>query len=166
MCRSAERHPKRAAPLRTRRFARSTVPPPANTLFGKVDDAMMVAACTNPAALDGSEGDLRPYLDAKGGTIVNLNPAKPWTLGDRAIATPMVSIPGMLTARCTSNENATYLEITVHPRPSDLNTNGIQGDGPGPNWGMHAVDAELAMGNLVDIVGRQTKAFLAGKRGR
>jgi len=145
---------------------RSTVPPPSNTLFGKVADATMVASCTNPAALDGGEGELRPYLDAKGGTIVNLSPSKPWMLREKPITTPIVSVPGLLTARCASNENAMYLEVTVHRRPGDAAKNEIQGDGPGPNWGLHVVDVELAMGNLLDVVGRQTKSFLASQRKR
>ena len=48
---------------------RSTLPPPADTLFGNVADANMVAACTNPAALGGGSGELHSYLDAKGETI-------------------------------------------------------------------------------------------------
>jgi len=49
---------------------RSTLPPPTDTLFGKVADPNMVAACTNPAALGGGSGELHAYFDAKGGTIV------------------------------------------------------------------------------------------------
>src|SRR5207237_965773 len=37
---------------------RSTILPPANSLFGKVPDANMVAACTSPAALAGRSGEL------------------------------------------------------------------------------------------------------------
>jgi hypothetical protein len=32
-----------------------------------------------------------------------------------------------------------------------------------PAWGLHLIDAGLAMGNLVDIVGAETKAYLAKK---
>lgn len=32
------------------------------------------------------------------------------------------------------------------------------------NWGLHLVDANLAMGNLVDIVGQQSKAWLTLNR--
>lgn len=33
------------------------------------------------------------------------------------------------------------------------------------SWGLHLIDVNLAMGNLVDIVGRQGRAFLAsGKK--
>jgi hypothetical protein len=41
---------------------RSTVPPPANTLFGRVTAEGMEAACTNPAALAGGSGPLHAYL--------------------------------------------------------------------------------------------------------
>src|ERR1700752_5268649 len=41
---------------------RSTVPPPDNTRFGRVQGDNMVAACTNPAALTGGKGELRTYL--------------------------------------------------------------------------------------------------------
>ena len=50
---------------------RSTIPPPANTLFGKVADPNMVAACTNPAALAGGSGELRAYLDRTGRTVTS-----------------------------------------------------------------------------------------------
>src|SRR5204863_2687308 len=78
---------------------RATVPPPANTLFGRVPDADMVAACTNPAALAGGSGDLHAYLDATGRTITNAATPKPWVTPDRTIETPWVSVPGLLTAR-------------------------------------------------------------------
>jgi MinD-like ATPase involved in chromosome partitioning or flagellar assembly len=30
-----------------------------------------------------------------------------------------------------------------------------------PDWGLHLIDANLTMGNLVAIVGEQSKAYLA-----
>ena len=71
----------------------------------------------------------------------------------------------MLTAKCTSNDNASgYLEVTVNGNPADPRTDDIVGDiGAAPNvlanWGLHLVDVNLAMGNLVDIVGTQAKAY-------
>ena len=145
---------------------RSTIPPPANTRFGKVADTNMVAACANPAALGGGSGELHAYLAKDGRSIVGATPPKPWVTPEQPIDTPWVSVPGMLTARCTSNDNATYLEITVHADPSGHRVSDIVGD-LGANgqiaadWGLHLVDVNLAMGNLVDIVGGQTKAWLA-----
>ena len=148
---------------------RSTVPPPANTLFGKVGDPNMVAACTNPAALGGCSGELRAYLSTRGRTITGTSPQKPWVVPEQPIGTPWVNVPGLLTARCTSNDDATYLEITVHGDPSDPRVDDIVGDivvngQVLTNWGLHLIDVNLAMGNLVDIVGRQAKAFVAGSR--
>jgi hypothetical protein len=31
------------------------------------------------------------------------------------------------------------------------------------NWGLHLIDVNLAMGNLIDIAGKQAKAYLAKK---
>jgi len=145
---------------------RSTIPPPANTLFGKVDDPNMVAACTNPAALGGGSGELHAYLSAVGRTITGTSVPRPWVVPEKPIETPWVSVPGLLTARCAFNDNATYLEVTVHGDPSDPRIDDITGDIGGggnvqANWGLHLIDVNLAMGNLVDIVGQQAKAYAA-----
>ena len=68
----------------------------------------------------------------------------------------------------TSNENSIYLEVTVHGDPADPRVDDITGDiGVGTNvlanWGLHLIDVNLAMGNLVDIVGQQAKAYKAKK---
>lgn len=148
---------------------RSTIPPPANTLFGKVAGPNMVAACTNPAALGGGAGELHAYLSTSGRTITGTSAPKPWVVPEQPIDTPWVSVPGLLTARCASNDNATYLEVQVHGDPSDPRIDDITGDiGAGgnvqANWGLHLIDVNLAMGNLVDIVGRQAKAYGAKRK--
>jgi hypothetical protein len=147
---------------------RSSSPPPANTRFGKVDDAGMVAACTNPAALGGTSGELKAYLSTDGRAIVDAPPARAWVMPERAIETPWVSVPGLLTAQCTSNEHASYLEITVHGDPLDPRTDDITGDlvVGGQllrDWGLHLIDVNLAIGNLVEIVGQQSRAWLASR---
>ena len=131
----------------------------------------MEAACTNPAALGGGSGELHAYLDRTGGTITSRAPLKPWVTPEQPIDTPFVSVPGMLTAKCTSNENASgYLEVTVNGNPSDPRVDDIVGDLGAPpnvlaNWGLHLVDVNLVMGNLLDIVAQQSKAYQA-KRSR
>jgi hypothetical protein len=148
---------------------RSTIPPPANTLFGRVPDANMVAACTNPAALAGGSGELHAYLDRTGKTITSNVTPKPWVAPEQPIDTPWVSVPKLLTAKCTANENASgYLEVTVHGDPADPRVDDITGDIGAPpnvlaNWGLHLIDVNLTMGNLLDIVGQQTKAYLKKK---
>lgn len=146
---------------------RSKVPPPANTLFGKVPDANMVAACTNPAALAGGSGELHSYLSNDGRTITGTSKPKPWVTPEQPIDTPWVSTPGLLTAKCASNDNASgYLEITVNGNPSGPRVSDIIGDiGIGTNvlanWGLHLVDVNIAMGNLLDIVATQSQTYAA-----
>lgn len=145
---------------------RSTLPPPANTLFGHVADPAMEAICVNPPALTGrANGALHAYLSANGGTIVGGGGGTPmpWVTPGPAVETPFVSVPDLLTARCASNEHANYLEITVHGDPADPRVDDIGGDlggaRPQANWGLHLVDVGLAMGDLVEIVRQQTGAY-------
>ena len=128
----------------------------------------MASACTNPAALSGSS-ELHAYLSS-GGSIVNgasVEP-KPWVNPPQPITTPFVSVPGLLTAECVSNDKGSYLAITVHGDPSGPRVNDITGDVViggqiQADWGLHLIDVNLTMGNLVDIVGQQGKAYLGAK---
>jgi hypothetical protein len=138
---------------------RSTGPPPANTRFGKVVNPDLIAACTNPAALMGGSGPLHNYLSADGRTIIGTTKPQPWVNPERPIETPWVSVPGLLTGQCKSNENATYLEVTLHADPTGKRTSDIIGDLT-PDWGLHLVDFNIAIGDLVEIVGQQAKAWL------
>jgi hypothetical protein len=150
---------------------RSTAPPPANTFFGKVSSPNQTAACGNPAALAGGSGELHAYLSTDGSTIAGATAPKPWVNPARPIDTPWVSVPGLLTAQCMTNDNATYLEVSVHGEPSGPRTGDIVGDltigkQVQANWGLHLVDVNLAMGNLIDIVGQEAKAWLTAKTSR
>lgn len=145
---------------------RSTIPPPGNTLFGHVTEPGMTAACTNPAALAGGSGPLHAYLSANGSTIVGGAPPTKWTASAPAIDTPWVSVPGLLSAKCATNENATYLEVTVNgdsadPRADDITGDLMVGTQVQANWGLHLIDVNLGMGNFVEIVGQEARAYVA-----
>jgi hypothetical protein len=148
---------------------RSTSPPPSNTRFGKVTEPGMVAACTNPGSLGGGSAPLVAYFSAEGRTIVGSSPTPPWVVPERRIETPWVSVPGLVTAQCASNEHASYLEITVHGDPQDPRTDNIRGDLMVGNqiltdWGLHLMDVSLGMGNLVDTVKQQSRAWTSRRR--
>jgi hypothetical protein len=149
---------------------RSTVPPPANTLFGKVQTPGWEAACVNPAALGGGSGPTHSYLSAGNRMIVaEVAPAPfEWVKGGKPVTTPFVSVPGLITAECARNENGTYLSITVHGDPKDPRTDDIRGDvviggQVVPNWGLHLIDMGLFMGNFQDIVRSETRAYFHKK---
>jgi len=144
---------------------RATVPPPANTLFGKVQTPGWEAACVNPAALGGGSGAVHAYLTASRTFIVGGDTNPPvWATG-KTVDTPFVSVPGLLTAECARNENGTYPAISVHgdpkgPRVSDIRGDVVIGGAVQTNWGLHLIDMNLFMGNLQDIVRSETKAYL------
>jgi len=142
-------------------------PPPSNSRFGTSSAPGLQAACVNPAALGGGSGALHAYLASGTDAIVaSAAPPKPWTVPPKAIDTPFVEVPGLLTAECVNDGTHAYLAITVHPDPAGQRVNEITGDivvGKTilKDWGLHLIDMNLAMGNLVGIVGEQSKAYLA-----
>jgi hypothetical protein len=149
---------------------RDTVPPPANSRFGRVQNPAMEAVCTNPAALGGGKGELKAYLSNTAAEIANSSAAAPaWVKGQPNPKTPFVTVPGLLTAECVSKDGFNYLAAHVNADPADPRTDTIAGDVVGAggvvaaDWGLHLIDANIAMGNLVDVVGMQGKAYLAKK---
>jgi hypothetical protein len=144
---------------------RDTVPPPENSRFGKGQGENMAAACVNPAALGGGSGELHAYL-SNGRFIASSAAApKPWVTPEQKVTTPFVSVPGLLSAQCVSSDAGTYLAVHVNADPNDPRTDDIVGDvvvngQVAKDWGLHLIDANIAMGNLVDLVKSQSKAYL------
>jgi hypothetical protein len=147
---------------------RETSPPPANSRFGKVQQPGMAAACTNPGALGGGKGELKAYL-SNGANIASSSGATPtWVKGKANPTTPFVALPGLISGECVSKDGFNYLSARINADPTDPRTDEINGDvGTGnmilKDWGLHLIDANIAMGNLVDVVDQQSKAYLARK---
>lgn len=140
---------------------RADTPPPADSLFGRANTEGMRAACVNPADLDGSNGELAALLPAGPILFDELAPPTPWTTDSAPPETPFVAVPGLLSARCVEQGGFSYLAVTVNADPADARTDTITGDvvvdgKPVPQWGLHLFDMNLAMGNLVRIVERQS----------
>ena len=162
------RHSKQIGCVITYASFRSDAPPPANSRFAKVGGQDLVAGCTNPASLKGGSGELHAYLSTRG-SGPSAAPVKPWVTNGAAIETPFVSVPEMLTAECVSNEKGSYLSVTVHGNPADPRTDEITGDVVRegkvlPEWGLHLIDVNLGIGNLIDVVRDQTKAYRSSNK--
>jgi hypothetical protein len=111
---------------------------------------------------------LNAYLSAGRISTGSDGPREPfdWTTPAKPIDTAFVKVPGLLSAECVTDEHGSYLAVTVHPTPGGARTNDISGDVVVngqvlQDWGLHLIDANLTMGNLVAIVGDETKAYLA-----
>jgi len=144
-------------------------PPEPGGLFGEAGGEGMVAACTNPAALGGGSGELHAYLATHAHAWVNATEPGEWLKAPKPVTTPFVSLPGMLTAECATNDGLNYLAITVHKSDADARTGEIHGEVAvngtvRREWGLHVLDVSLAQGNLVAIFKKQSKAWLAGQR--
>ncbi len=146
-------------------FRANSAPPP-TSLFGGSKAQGMEAACTNPAALGGGSAPLHAYL-ASGKEAVTGDGLEPgaWTKSGPPITTPFVEVPGMLTGECVHNAAHNYLAITIHKSPNGARTDVLTGDvvvdGAGrPEWGLHRIDMNLVMGDLVDVVREEGRTFI------
>jgi hypothetical protein len=135
---------------------RSTVPPAANAMFGAGRDNLE-AVCTSPATLLGRDGsDTRAYWSTAD---------KEWVKG-KTIATPFVATPGLTRTECVREGSHNYLKVTFNadpadPRIDDPGTDVMAAGKPDPNWGLHLNDANIGMGDLVEVVRKQGAAWKA-----
>jgi len=134
---------------------RNTVPPPDDSFFGRRDGAP--ALCVNPVNPAGGAAATSPYFPIVGALVGG--GAQPFDDPTRTdeISTPFVKYPDMVTAECVDDGTFGYLELTIStadgPRIDD-----IRGDLT-PQWGMHLIDANVAMGDLVSLVASQMESF-------
>ncbi|MBU6166961.1 MAG: DUF3089 domain-containing protein [Alphaproteobacteria bacterium] len=146
---------------------RDTTPVPPASLFGRppaTAPAGMQVACTNPAALAGGRATLRPLMVNRTGIVDSGNPPPKWAKG-RNIYTPFVALPGLLTGECMAREEANVLSVGVNADPADPRTDVINGDvviggQVVAAWGLHLIDMQVVMEDLVALAARQGDAWL------
>ena len=123
--------------------------PPADAGFPRADGRLsrvigapgpggLRVLCTNPAALGGGRAPLRAL-----------------TAGS---ATPWAEYPGLHTARCRTHGVATWLGVTSPPSDPRAAARFPAGS---PASGLHLFDVNLALGDLLGLVDRQSAAYLA-----
>ena len=143
---------------------RADVPPPASSRFGRVEGEGMAAACVSPAALAGNGEALDAWLSNS--SLLSSSEPLPWTSDDPEIGTNYVRVPGLLSARCVERDGFSYLAVAVAGDPADPRTDDIAGDvvvgGQRlDDWGLHLIDMNLAMGDMVRLVEAQGAACVA-----
>jgi hypothetical protein len=142
-------------------------PPPDDTLFGRPSSRFSTAfglpsgpklevRCTNPASIAGGTGSLQtisrtePFPGALGvGLLILYGGMVP------VAPTPWIQPPGHYNARCVTANDANVLMVSdqdgaIHLHPS-----------PDASWGLHLADVNIALGNLVDLVGTEGEAYLS-----
>ena len=128
--------------------------PPPNALFGRASEPGHEILCTNPGALGGGAARVtpvyptKPFADSVIGAAANLAAAslpKP--------ATPWVAVPRGVRAFCSKAGGASVLQ--VRPLGDAFTTTPI----PDATWGVHLIDANVALGDLANLVKRQIARY-------
>jgi hypothetical protein len=120
-------------------------PPTEDDFFGRAP-AGMATACTNPAALAGGKGTLKPYV-----------PPSAETGRAATVETNFVQLPDAITAECKAGDGRSYLAIAAVSAPGDKReVTTLVSNVPG--WGLHLTEVNLTMGNLLDVVRAQIAA--------
>jgi hypothetical protein len=137
---------------------RATAPPPADALFGQGG-----TLCANPAALGGGKVALHPYFPTRPRAQANRVGAAtdpvPWAGPDVEITTPFVALPGLVEAECVAPPGHSFLALSVVEDPGPR-LDVIRGDLT-PQWGMHLIDVNVAMGDIVTLVREQIASYTA-----
>ena len=134
--------------------------PPPRARFGRYEPAAgeptgLEVLCTNPAELSGDRGALETLTRTEdfpgtiGLTLQLLFAGMPPDAD-----TPWVQPQDHFTGRCVREAGANVLRIDAVGSARQLVPS------PDPTWGLHLVDVNIAMGNLVTIVGGQSAAYL------
>lgn len=117
----------------------AAAPPPENSFFGRLRGGGGRVICTNPADPAGGSAPLDSYYPAG---------ARPGT------TTPFIRLEGWWDGRCASDDRTDWLEVTSTWTPGDQRPERLGGLLT-PEWGLHLVDVNVAIGNLVELVRTQ-----------
>jgi pimeloyl-ACP methyl ester carboxylesterase len=145
-------------------FSTFNATPPPTAVFGRADSQPAAVngkavpntevLCTNPAALGGGSAP-----------ITSLYPSTPFAPGTTigalttqvGLPTPAISTPWIeaqaYSAQCSSEGGANVLRITGAPGAPELHAL------PDATWGLHLVDANIALGDLVTLVHGQATRY-------
>ncbi len=128
-------------------------PPGAGANFGMSARPGMRDGCVDPAQLRAGGTALDAFLPA----------ADVLKTKER---TPFLAVPGLLSGACTFAASHNFLAVSIgHDRRAPQIRQFLEGVAAhDPGWGLHAMDINLALGDLVDIVGTEAKAWLARSR--
>jgi hypothetical protein len=79
-----------------------------------------------------------------------------------------VKVPRLLSTECVRRGEFSYLELHVNADPADARTDQLAGEiiratGPDLAWGLHLIDMDHSMGDLIRIVRAQSNAWKGAK---
>ena len=142
---------------------RANTPPPSGSLFGRPSGDQEVA-CNHPAALAGGATQSKVWFSKRSDVSASTGPGTAkWQALVASVDTPFFHLPGFVTTQCVNNANGSYLAAKANPdnRADDFGGDVMAGGNVVDTWGLHLVDVSLGIGDLIDVVGQQAKAYAA-----
>jgi hypothetical protein len=132
--------------------------PPDDALFGRAPDPQDEVACTNPASLGANaRAPLVSLLRSKPiPGVLGVSMGATYGGSPPAAGTPWVQPAERYSAKCEHVNGAHVLLAQPIGSARHLTAS------PTPGWGIHLLDANLPLGNLVRLVGRQSRAYRHG----
>ena len=140
-------------------FSTFNEPVPANALFGRATQPGLEVLCTNPAALGGGSAKLTPIYPSAPFAESVIGAAANLAIGDLPRPkTAWAGFPGSYSGRCSRAGGASVLQV----RP----LHGAHAFTPSPDasWGLHLTDANIALGQLADLVEAPDSQIRLGSR--
>jgi Protein of unknown function (DUF3089) len=141
-------------------FSTFNAPVPPTSLFGRTTAPGLHVLCRNPAALGGGSGALRVVMPSEPFAPETTIGVATTLIGYPQVtaSTPWIEYDHAYRGRCSSAGGANVLQIADRPGAPHLHAI------PNESWGLHLTDANIALGNLVDLVHRQAQSYLAAPR--
>ena len=136
-------------------YSTFNAPVPADSPFGRAAAANRDVLCVNPAALGGGSATLDtifPSAPFAPGTTIGIASQGVGT-SQPSVSTPWVEFKGAYEGSCNSSDDADVLEI------SSLGGAAVLNPVPDATWGLHLVDANIALGDEVRLLKKQAKAY-------
>lgn len=128
-------------------------PPGPKSYFGRSLGPGLADLCVNPGELI-DHGALDSVLPTTGRVA-------------EVLGTPLVENSGLASAACTTSGDRTFLAISVPSTGAGAATleRALEYlDSRGQGWGLHPLDINLTLGDLVEIVSRQGHAWGGGRQ--
>ncbi len=118
-------------------------PPPAVSFFGRTSTGRQVL-CVNPAAPPGGRAGLDPYVPRSSAA------------GAQDVV-GFTAYPDAVVGECRSGDGADWLQVGPAPGVAPLG-DALSSDRD-PAWGLHRIDVNVALGDLVDLAAQQAATF-------
>jgi pimeloyl-ACP methyl ester carboxylesterase len=135
-------------------FSTFNAPVPENAIFGRTTVPGQEVLCTNPAALGGGSAKLTPIYPSAPFAASVIGAAANLATGDLPHPkTAWAGFPGSYSGKCSKAGGASVLQVKALHGAHEFTPT------PDATWGLHLTDANIALGQLANLVRQQIHKY-------